>query len=134
MWKCSLMILLLCATLLPQDSVMLNSDMGIAQFEPLEYPRIAQAARVQGAVVIRVDLDSDGRVTSARALSGPKLLIEDSVANAKKWRFDKNKLRAAVIVYLFKFEGICNRPCSSISTFSPPNVVTVISGEPVLVQ
>ena len=40
---------------------------------------------MQGAVVVWVTLDDDGRVTAATAVSGPKVLVESAVANARTW-------------------------------------------------
>lgn len=50
----------------------------------MTYPLAARRGNVQGVVVVRATLDSDGRVVSASAISGPKLLIADVLANVKK--------------------------------------------------
>jgi len=83
---------------------------------------------VSGVVVVRVKVDSDGTVVSAAAISGPKLLIDDTLSNARKWHFQPKKSRDVVIVYDFKLEGICKGTCSSSFTFSPPNVATITAG------
>src|SRR6202040_2776131 len=45
-----------------------------------EYPLAARQARVQGAVVVLASVGPDGRIKSARALSGPPLLQGPAVA------------------------------------------------------
>ena len=50
-------------------------------------PAIAQAAHVQGAVVIAVVIDSAGRVASAKIKSGPQMLREAAVDAVKSWQF-----------------------------------------------
>ena len=110
----------------------LNESIRTQHFEDLAYPLAARLTHVQGIVVVRVQLDDEGRVTTATAISGPKALISGSIANAGKWRFQPNSERAAVIIYRFKFDGLCNLPCTSQSRFEPPNFITVITGDPVV--
>jgi TonB family protein len=54
---------------------------------PLAYPPIAQAARVQGAVIIEARIDPDGHVSDARLVSGPPLLQQISVEAVRQWEF-----------------------------------------------
>ena len=126
--------LLLTATisLIGQEKPILNEDIGIVRFEPLAYPLVARTIHAEGAVVVRVSLNSDGKIASAVAISGPKALIPDCLSNAKKWLFRPDKSRDAVIVYIFKFEGLCYSSCSSSFHFAPPNVATITVGEPVV--
>ena len=98
-------------------------------FEPLEYPQTARILHHQGAVVVKVSLDKSGRVIAASAISGLQTLIPASVENAKKWRFQPNESNSAVIVYHFRFEGVCDQVCPSHFTFWPRNVATITTGE-----
>jgi TonB family protein len=118
--------------LIGQDQPILNEDIGIVYFEPLDYPLVPKLTHVQGAVVLRVKVDPNGTVTSATAVSGPKQLIPDCLTNAKKWRFRPEKSRDVIIVYIFKFEGLCQLPCRSLFSFSPPNVATITTGDAVV--
>jgi TonB family protein len=52
-----------------------------------DYPPLAKAARVSGAVVVEVMIDEEGNVTSARAVSGHPLLRDSAVTAARGWRF-----------------------------------------------
>ena len=120
--------------LVGQDQPILNEDVGIVRFEVLTYPLVPKATHGEGAVVVRVKVDSDGKVASATAISGPKLLIPGCLTNAKKWLFRPEKSRDVVIVYIFKFEGLCYSSCPSSFHFSPPNVATITVGEGVVQQ
>ena len=52
--------------------------------EPV-YPPIALHARVQGDVVLELELSPQGRVSEARVLSGPLLLSDAAVAAVRQW-------------------------------------------------
>lgn len=90
-------------------------------FETLEYPLRARLAQTQGVVVVRVKLDSEGKVVSSAAISGAKSLIRECLSNSKKWLFRPNPDAAAVIVYQFKIEGLVQPPL--------PEPVHVLSAE-----
>lgn len=57
-----------------------------------EYPAAAKFHRISGSVTVEVEIDEQGKVTSARALDGPNELHEASVAAAMKARFSPTKL------------------------------------------
>ena len=78
-----------------------DKDIKVVHFEELRYPPVAHAARIEGAVVIRVSLDSRGNVVKAAAISGKEPLIDYSLANVKMWKFQPNARSMAVIVYRF---------------------------------
>lgn len=52
-----------------------------------EYPAIARATSVNGVVTMRVEVGPDGKVTSAEATSGPKLLQPASLAAVRQFRY-----------------------------------------------
>jgi outer membrane biosynthesis protein TonB len=99
--------------------------------EELEYPRLAEMARVRGVVVVKAKLDSEGKVISSLAVSGNEVLIPACIANSMKWRFQPNAENAAVIIYNFDFD---DRACESYSkcpsqfTFRKPNIATITTG------
>jgi protein TonB len=51
------------------------------------YPTIAKAANVQGTVAVQIVIDEEGRVISAKATSGPPLLLNAAVQAAYKALF-----------------------------------------------
>ena len=117
---------------LAQTDPVLNESIRTLYFEDLIYPLAARVSHVQGVVVVKARLDDRGRVVSAKAVSGSKALIADCLSNSRKWRFEPNRDKSVVIIYTFKFEGLCNLPCASQFRFEPPNSVTITMGTPVI--
>jgi protein TonB len=62
-----------------------------------EYPLAARQARVQGSVVVLAAVGPDGRIKSARALSGPPLLQAPAVAAVKQWIYKPATLNGAPV-------------------------------------
>jgi TonB family protein len=105
----------------PQDIQMVN-------FEEMKYPESALRAPFssEGVVVVQISLDGQGKVSSANALSGNPLLVPDTLANIKKWRFSSKGKNTAIIVYNFRsIRGDCGF-VRSLFAFEPPNFVTVM--------
>ncbi len=69
-----------------------------------DYPMEAKAQRVQGTVSVEVIIDEDGKVISARAVSGPVLLRDASERAARKARFSSTKLSGLAV----KVSGVVN--------------------------
>jgi Gram-negative bacterial TonB protein C-terminal len=112
-----------------QDPTIPDKEMRIAHTEDLRYPPAALSGSVQGLVVVRTKLDNNGKVLEAAALSGPELLIPETMTNVKKWRFEPNPHHAAIIVYNFRIaDGICNAS-TSLFFVHPPNFVSVTACE-----
>ena len=55
---------------------------------PPKYPPEASTKQIEGVVVVRIVVGKNGKVTSAKALSGPPELYEASVEAAKQWQFE----------------------------------------------
>ena len=129
---CALAVMISYSLAGAQSEAVLDETVKPVIFESLAYPLAARLTHTQGVVVIQVELDDAGRVTTSTALSGAKVLIAECLSNAKKWRFQSNVRHIALIVYLFKIEGLCSLPCSSQFSFHPPNLVIVRTGDPVV--
>ncbi len=56
------------------------------------YPAIAQAARVQGVVIIQATIGVDGRVVDAAVLKSIPLLDEAALAAVRQWRYTATRL------------------------------------------
>lgn len=73
-----------------------------------EYPALAKQIHLEGSVSVEVILSSDGRVESARAVSGHALFKAAAVTAATGWRFQPTLLNGTpvqvtgVIVFNFK--------------------------------
>ena len=52
-----------------------------------QYPRPAKEARIQGTVVLQVDISTAGVVESLKVLSGPPLLQQSALEAVKTWRY-----------------------------------------------
>ena len=120
--------------LLADETVVWNESMKVVHFETLQHSLLdkLRSQSVTGTVVIRVGLDTSGGVSSVMAISGPKDLVSNCLANSRKWRFQPNPDRSAVIVYWFRRGGLCNRPCPSQFSFEPPNLAIITMGDPVV--
>jgi TonB family protein len=66
------------------------------------YPPEAKAARIQGTVVVGVSIDTNGKVTDAKALSGPSELHACAVDYAKSWEFEPAKVKGKPVPARFK--------------------------------
>jgi Gram-negative bacterial TonB protein C-terminal len=99
----------------PQEETIYDSEVGLVSFEDLAYPTVAKIARNQGVVVVMAKLDDKGNVVSTSAITGPKTLIPDCLSNAKKWKFQPNPHKSAVIVYEFRLaDGACHDASHSL--------------------
>lgn len=107
-----------------QDGTIYDGDIKVVDMQELKYPSFVAGG--QGLVVVRVTLDNQGHVADATALSGPLILIRPSIENVKKWRFEPNSEKAAIIVYEFRVEGYCTfGTWSSQMIFYPPNFAVI---------
>ena len=101
-----------------------DEEIIVRSLTEMEYPLAARLTpSTEGVVVVRVELDNEGAVTEAKAISGPKKLIADTLANARKWRFRPGPHKAAIIVYEFRMEGFCSQGSHVI--FREPNVASI---------
>jgi TonB family protein len=121
--------LLLCPfgfTQTQQEQTINDKDVRILDFEDMPYPQPARSLHIQGSVVVRVKLNSKGGVTDATAVSGDPALVYPSITNAKKWIFEPNTSRSAVVVYYFRMlDGVCLNQTSLFVVNG--NVATVLS-------
>src|SRR5260370_162857 len=104
-------LLVICPSVSAQpNETVKDKDIHVTHYEEMNYPALGRTARVDGVVVVQVKLDSEGRVEDADAISGNDVLVPDTLANVKKWRFPPNAQKTAVVVYNFTLEGGCYQP------------------------
>lgn len=72
------------------------------QPDPPAYPPEAKAARIQGTVVVGLTIGPDGRVTEAKALSGPPELQPCAIEYARAWEFEPVKVKGKPVPARFK--------------------------------
>jgi len=74
------------------------------------YPPIARAARVIGNVIVEVNIDAEGNVTSPHVTSGHPLLQQSAADAARRWKFatikEPGKVRTARIFFYFRGEVV----------------------------
>jgi len=101
--------------------------------ESIGYPEIARQTAIQGAVDVEIIISSEGRVSSANAVSGHPVLKQASEKNIRRWRFDPSSVgnRTLTVKYEFRLElpKTYYRP-ESRNIFELPTRVTVISNFP----
>ena len=74
------------------------------------YPRMAIAVRIEGPVSVEVIISPEGRVESARAVSGHPLLKPAAVEAARGWRFQPTLLNGVpvrvtgIVTFVFKLD------------------------------
>lgn len=107
-----------------------DKEVKLVDFEDMTYPTLARTAHVEGVVVVRASLDGQGRIVQAEPVSGNDVLIPDTIANAKKWRFQPNARKAVVIVYNFRMTDALSKSGCSHFMLNPPNFATITSCVP----
>lgn len=121
-------MLVLAVSYLPaqQRQTVNDEELSVSSFEEMVYPALARAAGRQGAVVVEVRLDDGGYVVSAKAISGSKMLIPDTLSNVRRWRFHPNPEKTAVVIYEFHLvEGRCNAGRNGLFVLREPNIAIV---------
>jgi TonB family protein len=91
---------------LPISSVVLQGK-AIDRAVPI-YPELAKRIRLQGDVSVEVIISPEGRVESARVVSGHPMLVQSAIDAARRWRFEATYLNGVavrvtgVITFVFK--------------------------------
>ena len=115
-----------CYVAAQDDAPIDDKDIIVVHSEALRYPALANQARIEGAVVVRVFLDGQGNVVKAVAISGKGVLIKDSLANVEKWKFQPNSRNMAVVVYRFATDLAACPPAPDFRFFKlEGNVATI---------
>jgi protein TonB len=64
------------------------------------YPPAAQAAQVEGSVVLEATVNKDGRVESVRVLNGNPLLQSAAADAVKQWRYEPLLLHGVPVPFI----------------------------------
>ena len=101
--------------------------------ESLSYPAMARMARVQGEVVVNVQLNDRGEVVSSKIERGHPMLIQAADDNVKHWVFNGPIAAGDTvsITYEFRLEGVAKSEgpdyATRISFDFPPDRIMVTS-------
>jgi len=103
------------------------ASLGAGQIRPKHivvpgYPRVARVARLQGTVSVEIEIGPDGKVISAKASGGHKLLQDAAEENIRQWTFEpsapsENAPTTLRIAYVYRLEG------KEEVYYSPPVVI-----------
>jgi len=93
------------------------------------YPMIARMAHVEGVVTATVEISSDGKVSNAKATSGPALIVlrQECLASARKWLFatSSKPTRRANLSFEFTIDDALGKDALPKVSFSPPYHVAI---------
>lgn len=95
------------------------------------YPAAALESETQGLVEVRCELNQDGTVREATAISGPPILRQAATENALTWRYrtgaDGTSRSTASLVYMFVLGPLVQGEPGTGAEFRPPNRIRVYS-------
>ena len=64
---------------------------------PPDYPPDAKQARIQGTVVLRVNIDKEGNVSNIQLISGHPILAPAAIDAVKQWKYKPYLLNGAPV-------------------------------------
>jgi len=89
------------------------------------YPRVAEAIRASGKVVVLLVVNADGKVTNAEAVSGHPVLRRASEEAAARWNFEPASRGAQWRTARLTFDFILEPQCNVEPAFRSPYEVEV---------
>lgn len=90
------------------------------------FPATAVATNTSGTVLIEVEINAAGEVTSARSVSGHPLLRKSAENAARRWRFaSAANARTVLLTFTFRIVPNDTSPEELTSVFTPPYQVEV---------
>lgn len=107
-----------------------NDDLRVINRPGIDYPPIANSARVQGIVIVRVTIGGNGRVSQAQLLHEAPLLQDAVLANARRWEFEPTTERDAILVYEFANDLPGGCQFRSVDGLTFPRYVKVSASPP----
>ena len=108
----------------------------ITKLPPTIYPPIALAAHVSGDVVLKVSLRPDGGIDSMEAVSGPLMLRQPAIENAKQAQFECMTCNGATTTFqvIYRFDLgpsiTCDPPDSSYPRVTRSANIVTIAAQP----
>ena len=83
------------------------------------YPRILQAAHLEGVVRLRVTTDGK-RALSVDSISGPAMLVQAATENVKTWEFLEHSAMTFETTFTYSLlESSCDKGCNCYSLEEP---------------
>jgi hypothetical protein len=76
------------------------------------YPRLAQMARIQGVVTLRLSTDGK-RVSAIEGESGPPMLVKAAKENVGTWQFEQHTPTSFETTFRYRlFDSKCDSQCN----------------------
>jgi TonB family protein len=94
------------------------------------YPLPLAAAGREGVVVVRVDLDTTGKVTGSTLVTGEAGFSDVALRHVRTLAFTVNRGNATYMVYDFELDGTCQDPPESISVRRHENLMVILTCNP----
>lgn len=117
----------ICSSWAQEEKPVSDSDVKVIDYTELSYSSIARYAGIQGAVVVRAQIDDQGKVVDATIISGPEVFRLDCLNNVRKWRFEPNPRKSVIVIYNFSLlDGRCKSD-SSLFVLQGRNLATIVS-------
>ena len=102
------------------------------------YPNVAVAARANGNVIVEVNIDSHGKVTSTRIVEGIRLLGAAAEKSARRWVFtpamEQTETRTALLAFAFKLLPEDASADEVLPIFMPPYHIEIRRAAPKVVD
>ena len=101
----SLLSAMLCIWLSSSSTILASDHPRVTNVTIPAYPAVAVANKVSGAVLVDVEVNAEGKVTEANAISGPELVREAAKKAALRWHFEPvdkgGKSRSVRLTFIF---------------------------------
>jgi len=110
---------------------LINPAVVVKAVAPKGYPDIARVMKADGKVVVKVTINSTGKVISTKIISGHLLLYAPSVEAAKQWLFSaaEKKIEERFIELEFIYTHATKKDDAGVF-FMPPYRVEIIAATP----
>jgi TonB family protein len=116
---------------LNKESCQTNKPIEVLKYVAPKYPPAAKAVRASGEVIVNVKIDKDGKVVSAKVLSGHPLLQAISAKFAQMWLFSSDNLAERECQIVFAFV-LTKKEKLNADILRKPNRLEVFSDIPTL--
>jgi len=112
---------------------LLGTDLYPTRIEAPVYPPLANQARIEGTVKLKLGLSARGEVLTADIISGNRVLAKAAQANALKWGFaapcsnGETAGKAIEITYDFRLVGEVQSRPTTLFRYEHPYRISIVS-------
>ena len=95
------------------------------------YPGLALTARITGAVIVQVEIDSEGDVLEAQPIEGHPMLCNAAQAAVRGWKFRPSDIPAKMVTVRFEFSDDPERNPPRVQV-NPPDELQLVAPLPIV--